>query len=487
MSLRTHRFILVAALGGFILFLSMSNIFLLDANPALILSVPNAKSEDEIQPSQPPTEPLLQTHTYASPIIRKEGCIITVVLMEPTLNQGSFAALESVATNLHPLDRTCVLIQTSLCTLNHHSSLLESKTPYQLLTDSITQAARPLFRKMIQAGNVRVTIMNQTRYNHPSCSKFDANHAWMSYDYWGDYSHQGGEFVADIDSDFVLLMQADSVLCHGLHVPSWNHLTFVGAPWTPHAVSWWNPCRDLHENWKQMHGSNPVPPFPDSDALCNDPKRGPIGNGGLSLRSRQWMQRAIQYCPSSFSGLSSSSSPCSLSFKNGPPEDVYFSTILLGLDHNPSLLLAMNDTNVSILNSTSSSKSKSKPLQLATMYEAGLFSSESLVLSHLLTHYNQSSTLDMMNLIQKYWWDGKYNEREIQMLNLSKTAIQQVENGLQKYQRMKKLELESSGTKPIIPIGFHKAWQFFKMDGHIFHECPLYRDQLSSEEIEKFN
>jgi hypothetical protein len=68
-------------------------------------------------------------------------------------------------------------------------------------------------------------------------------------------------------------------------------------------------------------------------AVCQG-DRAPIGSGGLSLRSRRWMIKAIELCPHvSFSGLDLSGDqffPCKVF--DSVPEDWYFATIFQGIN-----------------------------------------------------------------------------------------------------------------------------------------------------------
>jgi len=103
------------------------------------------------------------------------------------------------------------------------------------------------------------------------------------------------------------------------------------------------------------------PPFPTEDEICSDNKVGPFGNGGMSIHSRLWMKKAIQYCPSylrsGFSEEEVTSSPCWLDVLEGS-EDFYFAMILKGMG-----------------------------APLPTVYEASLFSSEMRVPENFVHQY----------------------------------------------------------------------------------------------------
>lgn len=56
---------------------------------------------------------------------------------------------------------------------------------------------------------------------------------------------------------------------------------------------------------------------------------GPVGNGGLSLRSRKWMIRAIETCPLvAYSGLEVEGKPFACKVYEKVNEDFYFGTVL---------------------------------------------------------------------------------------------------------------------------------------------------------------
>ena len=116
-----------------------------------------------------------------------------------------------------------------------------------------------------------------------------------------------GEFVYQQASDFILVIQNDAVLCHGLDVYLWNQFPYVGAPWP---TEYW--CNKFKSHWDEWHNTNTttttttttgsnesesyIPPYPNTNDLCTDTVVGPYGNGGLSFRSRYWMHEVIHYC-----------------------------------------------------------------------------------------------------------------------------------------------------------------------------------------------
>jgi hypothetical protein len=69
----------------------------------------------------------------------------------------------------------------------------------------------------------------------------------------------------------------------------------------------------------------------DFPKICEN-GRGPIGHGTLSLRSRQWMIKAIQTCPHTiFSGLKVEDEPFACKVFDSVGHDIYFATILEGI------------------------------------------------------------------------------------------------------------------------------------------------------------
>jgi len=92
----------------------------------------------------------------------------------------------------------------------------------------------------------------------------------------------------------------------------------------------------MRDYWGYWHGKIwPFPqlkpsPFPD---VCSY-GRAPAGNGGFSLRSRKWMIKAINTCPSPYTAISSiSTTTTSCNLPNVDyPEDLYFATVLNGIN-----------------------------------------------------------------------------------------------------------------------------------------------------------
>jgi hypothetical protein len=348
------------------------------------------------------------THEYTSPDIMEHGCDLTVVLMDPRLSDvlsfqdALWYSLESVATYA---PYACVLLQTSSCGIERelaqqrqksgdngeHSELLGGIDDNNIdqavsleLSNRLYKHVLPLFRQMMLRGQVRYTILNHTKYGLPSCDNFynpssNNNKALMNVHFWGS-----DEFAPE-DSDHVLMVQSDAVLCHNLLAYRWMDVAFVGAPWPRDVDHRYNPdpaegmClgmplrakmwflsqkrltilekravaqQQMDERERQgktkkkvgapaaetkqeeeasslLRGAGRIteallsdgttsatstssltaPPLQILDTstimsnICSN-GQGPVGNGGLSLRSRQWMRHAIQTCPNTlYSGV----------------------------------------------------------------------------------------------------------------------------------------------------------------------------------------
>jgi len=286
------------------------------------------------------------SNTYTSSDILERGCDLTVVLMDPRIPSMSFQdsvwyTLESVAAYA---PYACVLLQTASCSVeNELIKQGESVTQEQIsmeISNRIYKHSLPLFRQMMLRGQVRYTILNHTKYQLTACDNFlNPSKALMNVNYWGS-----DEFIPKVDSDQILIIQSDAVLCHNFLAKKWTDLAFVGAPWPPTVDHRYNPeppeglCegmpmryriwfldsirfqklkkRVLKQNGKpdpakqeeihllrgrqqdknveeeelQVLDTSRIP------SVCSN-GRAPIGNGGFSLRSRQWMRHAIQTCP----------------------------------------------------------------------------------------------------------------------------------------------------------------------------------------------
>lgn len=325
---------------------------------------------------------LQQSSTYGSNV---KTCPLTIVFLDPRLGdrdyghgQSTWFALESAA---YALPQACVVLFTSDClwTDNASSGGGEGKGGYgsthedhlsiqQSIRKDIYEKALPLFRTMIEQGRVRLTFLNWESYKLHSCNDYrKLSSVLMNVHFWRD------EFLNQVDNDLVLTLQADSALCDGPFVlnddgtststlellkTKYGHYSYTGAPWPPKAneLSPFPPegmCQGMAIRWRswllpqrkwertQEHGKDDSVPRPyillkyEFPPICVDGK-GPVGNGGLSLRSRAWMIRVIESCPHvHMSGLDTSVSanrqyPCKVLEEVN--EDLYFSTILNGLE-----------------------------------------------------------------------------------------------------------------------------------------------------------
>jgi hypothetical protein len=168
------------------------------------------------------------------------------------------------------------------------------------------------------------------------------------------------EFIEGVDSDLVLVFQSDTALCYPLDTADLTDYAFVGGVWprkatplTPEPME--GSCLGMPSHWKNwllpqrrwemqqsntganLAGKRPAPEprekLPeDFPKVCED-GRGPVGNGGLSLRSRKWMIQAIETCPHvANSGMDLTDEPRACKVFEQVDEDFYFGTILAGID-----------------------------------------------------------------------------------------------------------------------------------------------------------
>lgn len=169
---------------------------------------------------------------YSSPDVLKYGCNLTSILMDPRLpgldfRDAAWYTLESLAT-FAPY--TCLLIQTSSCAFLSPSEPM----PRQIeeVAKKIYSRALPMFRQMMERGLVRITILDYQKYNLPSCTNFHTpTNAWMNFHYWND------ELIPKVDSDILLTIQTDGVICRHFNYKLWSDLAYVGAPWAPTYVN----------------------------------------------------------------------------------------------------------------------------------------------------------------------------------------------------------------------------------------------------------
>ena len=159
------------------------------------------------------------TERYQNPTILRDGCAITVLLVDPDLNEDVHWALESVADNIHPLERTCFLLQTSVCMLRKANATYSHL--YEAKVEQFMSRVKPKFLNLIQRGNVRMTVLDKTKYDLKSCLNFyNPSFLFENYQYWGP-----DEFDPS-DSDQILMMQGDAVLCHDLNTEKWKDVAW---------------------------------------------------------------------------------------------------------------------------------------------------------------------------------------------------------------------------------------------------------------------
>lgn len=172
----------------------------------------------------------------------------------------------------------------------------------------------------------------------------------MNINYWTD------EFIDGVDNDRILFIQDDAVLCHSFDVDEWKDYSFVGSVWAKKSFHFsegmchgmrlrWNTWVGPQRRWEnQQKRVNNVPPkkrlprpdvlldnvdkFPD---ICSD-NRGPVGNGGLSLRSRSWLIKVIETCPHvTLSAVDFEGRVHACKVFEEINEDLYFGIVLRGL------------------------------------------------------------------------------------------------------------------------------------------------------------
>lgn len=353
-------------------------------------------------------------------------CSLTVVFMDPRIanaghGQPVWFTLESVA--LHTDPETCFLIQTSSCRALNEDHVLHH----------IYYHALPHFRRVMEQHRTRVTFLQYTAYNMDSCDDFNPNAVFLNKHYWKD------EFV-DADSDIVLVVQADAVLCRDLNLGRWKRYAFIGAVWPNQAsVNFPEPmegmCRAMPARWKtwlrpqrkweqdkqkQQYVSNATKSrttsllnstlLPSTFPIICTNGIAPVGNGGLSLRNRTWMMRAIEACPHDrYSGHDLKLAGCNVLEKIN--EDFYFGIVLRGMN-----------------------------APLPNGYEASLFSSETLWHEDVLDLYGGEST------------------------NITNNEIPTI---------------VFKGRTLTVPTGFHKPWRYqsseLLLSDQLDAVCPLLR------------
>ena len=153
------------------------------------------------------------------------------------------------------------------------------------------------------------------------------------------------------------------------------------------------------------------------------------------------MRQAIAYCPHEiFSGLSKDAiQQVSCRAQGAPQEDKYFATILKGM------LVTMQHQE---------ELAPEKKLQLPSVYEASIFSSETRFPTEFATHFNQTLK-ELETTIKRLWHGG--------------------EDAWERYKRMRLAETRQQGL--IVPIGMHASWKY---NCWAFLDKAIY-DQIESE------
>lgn len=299
----------------------------------------------------------------------------------------------------------------------------------------IYDRALPEFRLLMEQGRVRLAFLDTDKYGLGTCSNFkNPSAAWMNARYWQD------EFVEGVDSEVVLVVQSDSVLCHQLPYTRWSDYAFVGAVWPKTSnklfpdpmegmclgmparyKSWLRPQLRWEKQQAALSRGEEIPAekrlaqptthlpaaFPP---ICSDGVA-PLGNGGHSLRNRTWLVRAIEACPhQTHSGLDLEQlSPLGCKVMDGINDDFYFGIILRALN-----------------------------APMPTGYEAALFSSEMLWAEQVLELYGMPPNGTTQQPFNKIVWGGQ--------------------------------ELS-------VPVGFHKPWAYQPNDlllsPAVDNACPL--------------
>lgn len=222
------------------------------------------------------------------------------------------------------------------------------------ISHAIYDSALPLFRRMIEMGQVRLTFLDDEEYPKWSLQDGDDDEGlsrlFLNRWYWET------EFL-DMDNDFVLILQNGSSLCY--HIDNLNQLqqyAIVGSVWSRNVnehtsdLSQEGPCHgmlnQLYFRWHYRYEENTAQLPRETIAvmypiICENGSS-PLDLQGISLRSRKWMIKAIESCPHvKWSGIDNKvlrDSSCQVSAgRREPPisEALYFETILTGLDVTP--------------------------------------------------------------------------------------------------------------------------------------------------------
>jgi len=277
---------------------------------------------------------------YTSDTVATYGCNLTVALIDPRVpanpyNHRVWFMLESIA-SFAPY--ACIVIHTSACQIIPHTDNMPL-TPTKLQQTQSTARAiyhrsLPNHRRMMERGQVRVSILETGNYNIESCDNWDANSLYTNVNFWKN------EFLDGIDSDMILIVQDDTILCHFFDISLWNGFAYVGAPWDP--AKSFDACDAIRGHWRsyaeRCSSLQLDAELPESPGIC-------FGNGGLSLRNKRWTIQVLEECP----------------FPWDTNEDIYFSASFNGFR-----------------------------APLPTSFEASLFSAETIFPDDLLRNFNST-------------------------------------------------------------------------------------------------
>ena len=255
----------------------------------------------------------------------------------------------------------------------------------------------------------------------------------MNYHYWGD-----DEFIPKVDSDNVLLIQTDSVLCHSFDIDMYKHYDYVGGVWQRNHpyIRGMEMCQELPKTWKNFHRhlENNTFHFPK---MCENNDIAPLGNGGFSLRRRSGMKYAIESCPHDiWSGLDKNvinNATCRPGA--GPlPEDVYFGTVLRGLPNG----------------------------SIPSAFKTSLFSVEMIWAEQSIELYGGPALEDRYKAAEEV--SGTYNGVNISSIPLERRGL--CFN-----------DFDDSINRLTIPIGMHKPWLYFSneilLSKDVDDQCPF--------------
>ena len=378
------------------------------------------------------------SHTYTNPEIIAKNCSLTVVIIEPKLSEKSLWVLESAAANIYPMHRTCFVIKTSICKVKRELQEKYKSTRNITDQDAFEQVAysikemgssHPKFLEAINSGRVRMNVLDYEHYHLKSCNNFKGiSRLFLNHDFWGKK-----EFLEQ-DSDFILNLQNDGIICRSFSVNNWSEFAYIGAPWPPKK----HLCAEMSNAWSRFHSGNVAnlsfPPFPTEEEICTKHEFGPVGNGGISMRSRQWMRKAVRYCPTMYSGLSDverKMAPCN-GTSNGFEEDMFFATILRGMG-----------------------------APLPTLFEASLFGTELRTPNELLDIYRiDNGTLE--ELVAKRWYSPYTEKGPVELYREMQTSILFT-----------------------VSLTFHKPWNFkhgIWDTSHVRKYCPYFQYILPEDE-----